>query len=392
MYTDYSDIEKSSIREAFEIVMKKSPTILSLIPIAVDRYAQNHKHEWLEHSQAPQSWTVNGASALAAAAVTLDSNTGVEVNDILRFETSAGASVSVKVRVTAVNGNGTEISVTRLGVDAEIPDNAVAYLVARPKETGSDESIKAGTAPTNAYNFTQIFRQDFALTRSQLQTAMRGLATEAERLNKEYSLIDFATTQALQSAAWELAGSVIYGHREERSNSLNGSMGGILHYMAEKNATLDAGANAITAAIINNAVEAAGADGALGGSLDVLVAHPTQARKISAFNTVNNQPQIQQGSVQAGSYVARFQSDLGGSNGGQLSTIVVDRNFPKDKVALINSANLEIVPMSRDLFKRTQTSDYRKDSGDRNTYKVLGELTMEVRNAETMRLIENLTI
>ena len=387
---EYAPVKIDDVQEVFETIVAKRPVFSSLIPII--GVARQHKHEWLEHVKTQKSWTVDGNSAAASGTVDFDDTTGMKVYDVLKFVKTTGASQTVLVKITAIN-SATQIAVTRLGTDEQIDDNATAYLVSRPRAEDSTEDRQDNVKPARAYNYTQIFRRDFALSRTTLQTALYGLETASPVLRGErvQSLVEFQAMNQLNDIAFELNLSLINGLKEERSTvtGVNGRLGGTLEFMqANPESLYNASGAAISATILNNALNQAGENGADGPTLTLMVCHPRQARKISAFNTSGNNPIIVRGDVTAGSYVAQFQSDLGGTNNGSLLTIVADRNFPEDMVAIHNPENLSMVPMQN--FFVEETTDKKVDG---RQWKILGELTLQFRNAkEESILIYNLAL
>jgi hypothetical protein len=276
------------------------------------------------------------------------------------------------------------LTITRIGVDEDILDNSIVYLVSRAKPEKSDEDLGANAIPVRKFNYTQIFRRDFCLTRTTLQTALYGLSTEASQADKTMSLVEFQVENQLRDISWEWNRSLIDGVAEQRvDGGANGALGGFLPYVeSDPQSILDAGATAIDLDLLNAAVEQAVQNGADGPSLSVIVCNSNQARKISALNVAGNNPVVQQSSTQLGSYVQVFKSDLAGTNGGALCTVLVDRNFPKDKILIFNPANNEAVPMEN--FSVTETTDNKVDG---RTWKILGELTAEWKNANDEAIV-----
>lgn len=384
---EYSAIHIPDVNEVFKTVIAKRPVVTSLI--SVRGQAKNHKHEWLEYKKSPTSWVVDGASAPASPALVLDSTVGVEVGDILKFTKTTGGSISVKARVVTVT-DATTLVIARLGTDDTITDDSIVDLISRAKNENSTESKGTNVKPVRKYNYTQIFRRDLGLSRTVLQTALYGLKTEAEVNDKVEELVNFQVVNQLQDISYELNQSVLEGYKELRvDGGVAGTFGGMLPFLEENTRSqYDAGAVAVSQTILNNAIEQAVVNGANGADLTVMLCHPRQARKISAFNSAGNNPVIVRGEVTAGSYVAQYQSDLGGTNGGALTIVVVDRNFAEDKIAIFNPDNLSIVPMQN--FFVQETTDNKTDG---RTWKLLGEVTLEFKNyADEAILVHNLEL
>lgn len=402
---EFSAIHIPSVLEEFAVIVEKRPSVSSLISFVTDpnQYATLHKYEWLEHQRTPLSWTVNGASNSGSTALVLDSTTGVKVDDVLGFKTSAGASVSPRAKVVTVT-DGTTLVIERLTtatfVDAAIPDNAQVFLISRAKDENSTADAATNEKPTRKFNYTQIFRRDLKLSRTLLQSKVYGLKSmsPADKRQAIISMVEFQVQAQLQQIAYELNQSTLLGFKEERADGGdNGAMGGIIDFLAENAESFyDAAGADLSQTILNNAVNQVGENGGDTTSLTVLLCHPKQARKISSFNTTGNNPVIVRGDVTAGTYVAQYQTDLAGSNGGALTQIVVDRGFPEDKIAILNPNALRYVPMQA--FSVVETTRIDADGNiaddlDGRRWKLIGELTLEFKNSrDEAVLIDDLAI
>lgn len=133
--------------------------------------------------------------------------------------------------------------------------------------------------------------------------------------------------------------------------------------------SVDAASSAISQTIMNNAFELFHNNGGMNVSL--IVCHPVQARKISAFNTTGNNPQVRREDTTTGSYVTTYVSDQG-----DIVQILADRNFDKDKIALLDMTRIQVVPL-----RPFQDSNAANNGDDFEARRILGEYTLEVRNA-----------
>lgn len=373
--TEFGTLVERNVQEMFEILVKNRATLLSMVPFLGTR-AEAHKYEWLEYRNDPQTWTVDAQSNAASTFLDFTSTAGIQVGDVLRFETTAGASLSVFAKVTVVV-DGTDLTIARVGTDAAIPAAATAYLVSRAKPEFSAESLGDNVTLREVFNYTQIEREDMGLSGTLLSTKFYGLGTEADR-EKAMDMINFQLKDRLLRIERRLNNSVLYGVRTQRVQGADaGHMGGVLSYLKGQAASqLDASSAAISDTLLNNATEKAGANGADVSSMRMLLCHPHQARKISQFN--DSELQIARQDTTTGNFVANFQTDLSGSNGGTAYTIVTDRNFPRNEIALLDPNKIGIVPMLGRELAVTETTD-AKDDG--YTWKVLGEMTLEMKNA-----------
>lgn len=382
---DYGTLLVRDVNESFETLVASKPTFIGVIGYDPEKNVTNTKHEWLNDILQPFSWTVNGASLAASTDLVFDSNSGLRVGDILSFKASTGASISVKARVVTVNANGTAVTIQRLGTDADITDDAVASLIASPRGEFSDEELKDNGKPTTDYNYTQIFRRDFPLSRTLVQSRLYGLSGEALAA-RAAGLVDYQINFHMDKIMRELNLSALLGYRELRAEADDhrGLMGGALPFMEAQAATkYDASSAAISATILNNALAQSIENGADTTSLTTMVMHHRQARKISAF--LGSPTYTLQESV-AGNRVVGFKSDLPADAGGSIAKVVVDPNFPEDKIAIISPSDLTIKTMENLMVEETTSK-----KSDGYTWKMLAELTLEYKNAAVnSMLIHNL--
>lgn len=370
---DYGTLRVRNVNEAFETMVKSKPTFISVIGYDSQDKVTNTKYEWLNDSLAPTQWTVDGAAA-SGANLSFDSNAGLRVGDIIGFKASTGASISVRARILTVNANGTDVTIERLGTAATISDNAIAFLIASPREEMSSQELKDNGKPTQGYNFTQIFRRDFALSRTAVQIGLYGLNGEAQ-IAKAAQLVDYQVNFHIDKMMRELNYSAMLGYREERdaSNDKRGTMGGVVPFLELQSATqVDASSAALSATIINNAVEQAIDNGADTPNMTAMVMHTRQARKMTALLP---SPQYYLDNEVAGNRVIGFKSDLPPQAGGNVNTIIVDPNFPEDKIAMINPSDITVKTMEEITVE--ETTDRREDG---YSWKMLGELTLEYKN------------
>lgn len=384
---ELGDLAVRSVEEAFRVLIQAAPAVLSLIETVAEAI-RNPKHEWLDMKKAATKWKVNTQSDAAAGSIVLVSNVGVQVGDVLGYEASTGASIATKTKVTAVNGNGTTLSITRIGTDVNIPANAVVTLISRAKPENSGEDLGINDLPVMKFNYTQIFRRDFGLSRTAIQSQIYGDPQDDVNKKKINDLKNLQSVMKLREIMWELNQTLIQGIREQRADGgANGSSGGLI-WFAEQQASsrYDASSAKVTADIINNAFDKAANNGADPSGMTIMLCSSVQARFISTFN--NAKLMIQRQDTTTGNYVGAFQTDLAGTNGGGLMTLVVDRNFPKDKILIFNPNNVKIRNI-KELFEEETTQ--KKTDGQ--TWKILGEKTIEIHNAaDEMMLIENLAL
>lgn len=360
---DYQNTVRD-LSDAFMQVIEQSPVLKEMV--RVSGVATNTKHEWLEDVVSQMEWSIKAGNnyTIGDGVIQLTSNVGVKVNDILEFELTTGAMGTLKAKVTNVNANTETISITVYGgsVDQNMLAGSKVFLLSRPKNEATNADPDNGYEPTTEYNYTQIFDR----------TALESLTSVNVKKYGIGDALNYQVQRQLLDIGYEMARTMLRSPRVQRTSSENGTMGGIMWFLQNASGnSVDANSTAISQTHINNAFEVAAQNGAQGISL--ILCNPVQARKISAFNTSGNNPVIQRNDTTTGSYVTTYISDQG-----NVVTIVADRNFDKDKVALLDMSKIALVPLQN---RQMQDKDATQVGADYIARRIIGEYTLEVKNA-----------
>ena len=362
------------LSNAFEIIVKQIPVLSSLVGtplIGLDGnpvVAKNTKHEWLEDSAAPRTFTVNATRNIAGATLVLTDTSDVKAGMVLAFESALGASKTVQLFVDSVDSaTDLTVSVYAGSTDVQLVATDVAKLIGTPKNESTSPSPDNGFEPGTAFNYTQIFDRTAKVSKTSQAVKMYGIE----------DTLNYQVQRQLLDLGYELNNALIYGRKVERSASNPGSMDGILAILeAGSDNQVDASGAAISPSILNDAFEQGYGNGAT--QMNTIICNTNQARKISAFNTTGNNPIVTRDERQAGSYVVSFVSDLPIGGQGQVSQIIVDQNFPKDKVGLLDVGKIGLVPLEGRTFADENAAGNGDDYWAR---RVLGEYTLQLRNA-----------
>lgn len=366
---------KRDLSDLISTITKASPVLQELIRISPIP-AKNTKHEWMEDVVAPKWWTLNANYTVADWVMVLVTNTGLKIGDILWFEkVTAQTTSTLQAKVTAINVNGTGISISVYGgsTDENLATGAKIYLIARPKNDGTSPDPDDGYEPTPKFNYTQIFDR----------TAKISKTTDAVDMYGIQRMMAYQETMQVKDIMYELAKTIIVAPRVLRTQSEPGTMGGIVWFLQQGSGNKVAAWGAVSSIILNNAFLLAKNNGAVG--IRLLVCHPLQAKKISAFNTTGNNPVVQRTDTTTGSYVTTFVSDQG-----DVVTIVADLNFPKDMIALLDMSKINLVPLQGRALSAERAD---RNGDDFLATRILGEYTLEVKNADNAHvLITGLTV
>ncbi len=375
---EYSNTIRS-VNNQFDIIREKSQVLFtSLITRGMD--TKHYKHEWIEDKLSATRSAIGSFDTDGdGTGVNVASTTGFRAGMILGVEKATGASVTEQLRVVSVD-SATDMTLSRdygstTGVTLVVGD--VLFVISEPKGESSKARVGSGYEGVLNYNFCEIFDGVAQVSKTSQAIEMYGLM----------KALEMAEMKEMADLNYRLNNAVILGTRVQRSGSADGTMGGILSYLAGGN--VDTTGGAISTTILNNLFESVLTDGGFSNRYAILCNY-NQARKISAFNTSGTNPvtQVMTDSQRAGRAISEFYGDIPVSNG-QLGTgfrafIAPDPNFPKDKIALIDLDRVTL----RNLVGREFTSSPANNNGDDYfATRILGELTLEVKNGKTAHAI-----
>ncbi len=363
---DYQNLVRD-LSDVLNTVIQQEPTLISLVQTG-GQPATNTKHEWMEDVLSPERDSLAAAVADGSATtMTVDHGTKFDADMLITFE-----GYDEVCLVQSVSGN--ELAVQRGyggSGSAAISNGTEVIIISRPRPEGTDPGDDQGREPDTEYNCTEIFDATAKVSRTAQVVRQYGIE----------NALDYQVQNHARIIARRMNNALIYGRRVQRTSSVNGSMGGVLQFVgASGGNVVDAAAAALSATILNNAIEQVVRDG---GRPNILIANTNQARKISGFNTANLQ--VQRADQTAGNVVYRFVNDL---PMGIITQIVVDMNFPKTKVGILDTSRISLVPLTGSALS---DEDATPNGADYFARRILGEYTAEIKNAkEAHGLITNL--
>ena len=322
-----------------------------------------NKHEWPELQMTAEQGSVSGAHTNIVTTLALVDATGFLADMVLAFE-----GTDEVVKVTAVAGNNLTVVRGYGGsTAAALTDATLVRVISRPRAEGSDPDPNANSTPSVNFNYTEIFDDTFKVTGTAVNTALAGVP-DLVNLNLQQSMLK--VTRRINTAA-------IFGRRVARSLTEKGTMGGILQLVTNR---VNAAGEALTATILNDAVETIFKNG---GAPSAIVCNTNQARKITAFHA--SQMFVLRADNTVGSSVNQFQSDL---PMGSIQNIVVDPNFPKTKIGLLDMSKIYLDPYSG---RSLREFDATLPGADAISRRLLGEYTLELLNGSAAHaIIDNL--
>jgi hypothetical protein len=339
------------------------------------RAAHSIMHEWLEDSLLPNTDTINFTFSHA----TSDATFGVAHVDRFRAgDQIAPAGSNERLLVTAVNAAGGQITVVRgYGgtAAAALADGQELTILGNAALEGDDADAARFTVRTRQSNYTQIFSKTITVSGSELAVKQIALADE----------LDYQKQERLRELLRDLESTVINGVAPATdaggTAATRRTMGGLLgfvqtHRLAPGDGTLPAGT--LTEEMLNIALRTIWDNSA--GKVDTILVGGSQKRRINGFITTQQRYATSQTTTYR-DMVGVYESDFG------VCRVVLSRYVPSDKVLLLDSSRLAVLPLAGRSFHYRPLAS----TGDFETGQVIGEYTLELRNEAAHGVIGGLS-
>lgn len=355
------------LESGISLIIEDQPTLLGLIGLGGNTLYQT-KFEWMSDNLNSNRATVSADAAAGDAAIT------VAAGDGQKFRVNAIVVAGEEyLKVTEVNGD--VIKVVR-GFDgttaAALKAGDEVRIVARPQLEGALPGVDEGHDRYVDYNVTQIVERYAAVSNTQQNVRTYNVDNE----------LDYQVQLRLKEIAREQNDWLIYGRRIDGSPGTPRSTGGLLYFAEKKGAAkANASGGEITPKLLNDLAEQVYLRG---GSVNTILTNTAGARQITKFagDTITTQ----RTDTATGHKIQTFVSDI---VGGSIATVVVDPNFPKNKVALFDRSILSIDPLQgRALYD----VDATVPGADFVARQIRGEYGVTVKNAaEKIAILENIS-
>lgn len=365
--------KREDLSDVVSAILLSDTNLLSRIGIG--GVATNVKHEWLE--TALNATTVTdadtGGAGLTAGDTTWDVSTGhgarVRIGALLK-DRAQGKTEVIQVtaistdQLTIVRGYGSTTGETHAA-------GATFSIVGMPVQSGTDVTTDRSTVRSRVDNTCQIFERGVQISGDTEAVTKAGVPSE----------LGFQSEQRLMELMTELDRAVIDGieSADIGSDSSYRSMGGIVEFLSQSGGNTNTNAEDLTIDVINDMYQQIYDDGGGGmGSNLVLACGQVQMRKISAFDV--DKIRVVPGTGTSGRYVSQILTDLG-----QPLDIVLDRWIRPDVIMLIDLSRVKVVPLQGRGFGISEIAK----TGDSFKRQLLGDYTLEVRNATQAHAIHN---
>lgn len=333
--------------------------------------AKGVQHYWLEESLNAHYIQLNGAVAAGDATITLDSTTGVAIGALLVNETESG--VDEVMQVTAVN-SATQLAVNR-GVGDSAPvaqahaDNSRLRII-NAKQEGDETVTDQSTVRTRVSNTCQIFKKEVKISGTQQAMDMAGVPNEYQHQLAQRML---ELKRELAIAAW--AGVQI----ATGSDSAIRSMNGVRNFVRSQSSQLVSTSQAFGEPLVNALYKKIYDKG---GEASIAVASADQMKKFSQLH--QDKVRLMPSDRARGVFVTKYLTEYGVE-----LDLLIDRWCLPGDLMVLDPKKVKLMPLQGRAFKATPL----KETGDAVSGMIVGEYTLEVRNAaECFALASALTL
>lgn len=358
---DQSGVYKLDLSEVLANILLDDTDFVSMMGIS-NEVATQTKHQWVEDALNATTVVQTGGnsflSGTTATVIVFSANIArITAGTLMKDRISGSREV---VQVTAING--VSATVTR----AFGSSSAVAHLsgatweiIAHPRPQGMAGPKDESTTRSLKHNFTQIFSKGVKLTGTAIAIEHAGIPAED----------DYQIDLRLRELKRELDRACIMGMRQgEPADGTYGVLGGMIYWTAFANtANRVTTAETLTPAVLNDLVKKCWDAGLYP---DTVLVGGVQKQKISAFDAEFRRTTLD--ARRAGYTVEEFVSDLGVN-----LKVIVDRWVPNDVAVVFDSAKVKIVPLKGRGFFLEKLGK----TGDSDDWQIVGEYTLEFRNA-----------
>lgn len=335
------------------------------------RFARSTVHEWLEDQVVSNAVTV--VTGVSSTVFTFDDLTRLRVGDQLTVD-----GTTERVLVTAINTGNGQVTLSRQygsSALASISTGSTLTNLGNAALEGGDAIDARFTNRVRKVNYTQIFTASCEVSGSELAVKQLGVKDE----------LDHQKSMRLRELLRDLENSVVNGvapaANPQGSSTVRRTMRGLRSFLESAQFIPDEGGmpsdSFLTETMLNFALRSLWERA--GSNVDLIVVNGREKRHINEFVATSRRFFSSNESFK--DMVSSYESDFG------LCRIVLSRYVPTGTVLLLDSSRIEVLPLAGRSFHYKPLAS----TGDRESGQIIGEYTLEVRNASAHGMITGLT-
>lgn len=359
-----SGVYKLDLSEVLSSILLDDTDFISMMGVSNESASQT-KHSWVEDALNATTIVQTGGNSVlsgtTATVIVFSANISrITAGTLLKDQLSGKREV---VQVTAVNGVSATVTRGYGSTSAAAHASGASWdIIANPRPQGMKGPKDTSTTRTLSFNFTEIFSKGVQITGTADAIDHAGVSAED----------DYQIDLRLRELKRELDRACIMGQRASTdvSASVYGTMAGMIAWTSVINTTnLIKTSETLIPSVLNSMIKKAWD---LGLYPDAVLVGGTQKQKISAFDAEFRRSTMD--TRRAGYTIEEFVSDLGIS-----LQVIVDRWVPNDVCIVFEKGRIKIVPLNGRAFFLEKLGK----TGDSEDWQIIGEYTMEFRNANT---------
>lgn len=360
---DQSTGAKVDISPLLASVLLSDTALLGLIGMGPRAMARTHKfnEDALNSAFVTQA---AGETALTAGGTSLVLTSGqggkIRVGTLLR-DTAAGKSEVIQV--TAISTDTLTITRGYGSSSGETHAAAAQFLiVGQPVQEGDETITDISTARTQVSNYTQIFKRTVKVSGSMDAESKNGIHPGVP------DEVKYQIMQRTLEMKRELNTSVIESVISAApSDTVYATMRGLREYLTAAGANHTSTEESLSEGVVNKLYRDCFDDG---GEPDHVIGNSDQITAFSDFNA--GKLRVAPSDRVAGVFVNKFLTDHG-----KELTLILDRWFHKDEIAMIEKARCWVAPLQgRELFVEPLAK-----TGDAYRWQTVMEATLVLQNA-----------
>lgn len=361
---------KLDLSPVLSAILLDDTDFLSMIGISGDVATQT-KHQWDEDALNATTIVQTGGnsylSGVTAVKIVFSSNISrITAGTLMRDAISGNTEV---VQVTLISGISATVTRGFATTSAAAHASGATWqIVANPRPQGMTGPKDESTTRSRAFNYTQIISKGVQLTGTAIAIQHNGISSE------DAYQIDLR----LREAKRELNRTCLMGMRGgDASSTVYTTMGGMIYWTTIANTSnWVKTAETLTPSVLNSLIKKCWD---LGLYPDSVLVGGVQKQKISTFDQEFRRSTLD--TTRSGYTVEEFVSDLGIN-----LRIYVDRWMPNDTIIVFERSRLKIMALQGRAFFLEKLAKI----GDAELWQIVGEYTMEFRNANAAAAHTNL--
>lgn len=386
--TTYSSnmVEVRQLEDALTLISPDEQPLLDIVGLG-NRAVMNWKFEWQEDELFPTVLYADGGGGQVLA----DETSGTQSSMTVQADTSGGSAAGFVQPgdllligdevLWVLSVDGEDLVVIRgYGQDdattAAIADNARIDIIGRALQEGSSPGYTRYIAPTQPYGVTQIWDENVEITGSETQIENYGVSGP--------ELLNYRLEKRMRELKEKMEKSLLYGERYSQTdagfsdNSQARTSGGIKFYLDAEGSVTDLSAAALTEDDIVDTLQTIWEDAGSQFVPDMMVGNIWPKRKMNQW--YRGLVQTDRAERVGGVVIDMIETEFG------MIDYLLDRNVLSDHLFLLRTEDIDSVVLGNRTLKEFDATVPGKDHVAR---RILGEYGWELRNPQTMHLIEN---